>query len=532
MLRAVTYGRVSTHEQVQHGYSLPDQPRVLTELCERQGWRHIEHVDDAGVSGVLIDRPGIRRVRELAEARAFDVLVALKLDRLSRRAWAAAHLIDWLRDRAVEVRFLEHVSGDTPQERLLLTMLGGIAEFEHSEIATKTRAGRAAKARAGKVPCGRTPCGYRMVTVAEAAVLPEFAGRDGELLLTERAAEVREMFERVAAGASLRAVCRWLNDAGSRTERGVLWQSETLSRLLANPCYYGEYQWGRTACRQSDTRTFSSGRPYIARKPRPEDERIVVPCPAIVSRELWDQVQSRLAENAAQAGRPSLVWMLKGCVFCAACRSAAGKPLPCRGDRKSRNPARGSYFDRYYRCSSYSRLGDQDCGTLVRADTLERLAVRELRRIAEADWLAEKAREHAALAWEAAGDLPRAAGEMRRALARLEAEERRLLALVRRGLGGRLVDAELGSLQAQRRQAEERLAQAEAKASRLLEPQEAARRGEEQASRLRARLADADGDAAGMQDLCRLFLRITLAKGKRPLIEVPIERILAETNPA
>lgn len=78
MTRAVLYTRVSTDEQAQRGYSIPDQLRELREYAGRVGLEVVGEVVDDGYSGTSPDRPGLHRIMELAEAGEADVVLALK----------------------------------------------------------------------------------------------------------------------------------------------------------------------------------------------------------------------------------------------------------------------------------------------------------------------------------------------------------------------------------------------------------------------------------------------------------------------
>ena len=82
--RAVLYARVSTDEQAKKGYSIFDQLGTLRAHAGGQGYEVIEECVDDGWSGADPDRPGIRRVMELAEVGAVEIVLAVKRDRFFR----------------------------------------------------------------------------------------------------------------------------------------------------------------------------------------------------------------------------------------------------------------------------------------------------------------------------------------------------------------------------------------------------------------------------------------------------------------
>jgi putative DNA-invertase from lambdoid prophage Rac len=148
-VRAAIYARVSTLDQ-----------SCGIQLDELRGWAarhqmtlHKEYVDQ-GISGGKGSRPALDELLKDAQARRFDLVLVLKLDRFGR---SVAHLTKQLLDlERWGVRFVATSQGiDTdrsnPTSKLLLHMLAAVAEFERELIRERTRAGvRAAKAR-GKV---------------------------------------------------------------------------------------------------------------------------------------------------------------------------------------------------------------------------------------------------------------------------------------------------------------------------------------------------------------------------------------------
>ena len=66
--RVALYERVSTHSQAREGRSLGGQERDLRARMEAEGREVVEVITDPGEKRWMPDRPGIRRLRELAEA--------------------------------------------------------------------------------------------------------------------------------------------------------------------------------------------------------------------------------------------------------------------------------------------------------------------------------------------------------------------------------------------------------------------------------------------------------------------------------
>ena len=139
----IGYARVSTTDQ---------NPALQRDALQAAGCEKI-HTDKA--SGATVDRPALRKA--LASLNAGDVLIVWKLDRLGR---SLSHLIEVTNDlagRGVGFRSLsEAIDTTTPQGKLMLHVIGALAEFERSLITERTRAGlMAAKKRGAKL--GRKP---------------------------------------------------------------------------------------------------------------------------------------------------------------------------------------------------------------------------------------------------------------------------------------------------------------------------------------------------------------------------------------
>jgi len=105
-------------------------------------------------SGLKTDRPALAKlIRRLEDG---DVLVVVRLDRLARSTRDLLNILDEVGKRSAGFRALRDAWADTttPHGRLMLTVLGGLAEFERSLIAARTDDGRK-RAKARGVKFGR-----------------------------------------------------------------------------------------------------------------------------------------------------------------------------------------------------------------------------------------------------------------------------------------------------------------------------------------------------------------------------------------
>ena len=106
------------------------------------------------VSGAKTDRAELAKlIRRLAPG---DVLVVTRLDRLARSTRDLLNVLAMVSEHGAGFRSLKDTWADTttPHGRLMLTVLGGLAEFERELIRARTGDGRA-RAKARGVRFGR-----------------------------------------------------------------------------------------------------------------------------------------------------------------------------------------------------------------------------------------------------------------------------------------------------------------------------------------------------------------------------------------
>ena len=138
------YARVSTD-----GQSVDAQVKALHSAGA-------EKVIRETASGAKTDRAGLRRALDsLGEG---DVLMVTRLDRLARSTRDLLNTMAFIADRGAGFRSLGDSWADTttPHGRLMLTVLGGLAEFERDLIRARTGEGRE-RAKARGVRMGRKP---------------------------------------------------------------------------------------------------------------------------------------------------------------------------------------------------------------------------------------------------------------------------------------------------------------------------------------------------------------------------------------
>jgi DNA invertase Pin-like site-specific DNA recombinase len=207
-LRAILYTRVSTGAQAQSGLGLTDQLTQATVAAQSRGWTIVHHAQDAGVSAKSVrKRPGLTEALAMLDAGKADVLVASKLDRLSRSVGDFANLMERAQKRKWAVVCLDvGVDTSTVNGEMIAGLLSVLAQWERKIIGQRTKAShqvrRARGQRAGQLP-----------------ELPEAT--------RTRIAEERD------AGSSFQAIADRFNEQGVPTAReGSKWHASTVRHVV------------------------------------------------------------------------------------------------------------------------------------------------------------------------------------------------------------------------------------------------------------------------------------------------------------
>ena len=201
-------------------------------------------------------------------------------------------------------------------------MQGAIAEYERTKIAERTRRGKLYWAKQGAMVGGHAPYGYRFVRRTD--------NERASLAVSEiEATVVREMYRLVLSERlSTRRLCLHLQERGIPTPRGAnQWSPTSADRILRNPVYKGTFFYQRTESALPNKRLTTD--PYkqsrkTGSKPRPQDDWIAIPVPAIVDEPTWNAVQEQLRQNSLHSPRNNKrhQYLLRGLIRCPRCGGA------------------------------------------------------------------------------------------------------------------------------------------------------------------------------------------------------------------
>ena len=145
---AAGYLRVSTADQADSGLGLDAQRAAITRTAEAQGLTLAGFYTDAGVSGTIApdDRPGMAAALETLADHGAGVLIAAKLDRVSRSTVDGLQLAERAQREGWRLITADGFDSgdDSPAARLMHTIQSSVSQWERDTIAMRTREALAA----------------------------------------------------------------------------------------------------------------------------------------------------------------------------------------------------------------------------------------------------------------------------------------------------------------------------------------------------------------------------------------------------
>lgn len=219
--RAIAYVRVSTDKQADHGVSLAAQRAKVASYAELYDLDLVAVLEDAGESAKSLARPALDRALAMLAAGEADALIVLKLDRLTRSVRDLGALVERCqREHWALLSVSESIDTRTAAGRLVLNVLGSVAQWEREAIGERTSAAMQHMAARGEYTGGHAPYGWRVDAAGQ------LVRDDAEQRAIAAARELR------AAGLSLRAVGARLAESGCLPRSGRAWHAETVKALL------------------------------------------------------------------------------------------------------------------------------------------------------------------------------------------------------------------------------------------------------------------------------------------------------------
>ena len=345
LVRCAIYTRKSTEDGLEQEYnSLDAQYDACTAyaLSQRhEGWTVTkDRYDDGGFSGGTLERPGLKRLLADIESGKVDIILLYKIDRLTRSLSDFAKIVEILdRNGASFVSITQSFNTTTSMGRLTLNMLLSFAQFEREVTGERIRDKIYASKRKGLWMGGPVPLGYDVVERKLVVNEPEAQQVRKIMQLYLTAKSVPELVEILARNGSFTKVQQRKD---GETKGGVHFKRGNLYHLLSNRIYRG----------------------MIVHKGEAFDGEHE----AIVSEELWNEVQSKLTRQV-QGGSSRKVSARTG-VLAGLIYDGEGRAMVLTHTQK------GNRRFHYY-ANRYEALGDSTASR-VSARDIENIVVDQL----------------------------------------------------------------------------------------------------------------------------------------------------------
>ena len=283
---AALYARVSSDRQ-DVDLSVSAQLRALKEYAKANDYSVAREYVDEAESGRVADRPQFREmIEEGGKPKApFDVILVWKFSRFTRKREHAVAFKSQLRRKGIRVVSITEQAEDNATGRLLEGIIESVDEYYSENLAQEVVRGMREAASRGFFLGSNAPFGYRKIKVSDGAKERPTLEVD-----PSTAPVVRELFEKSLRGSGLKEICKELNERGI-TNRGKRWYKGTLHYVLRNEAYTGTAVWGKASKGQEAA----------------DPVRVEGAWPALVSRELFDDVQQAMSDRAPKVQRPGRV---------------------------------------------------------------------------------------------------------------------------------------------------------------------------------------------------------------------------------
>lgn len=232
-MKVAGYVRVSTSDQREEGFSIPEQQDRIRKYCDAKGWTLAKIYTDGGYSGGKLDRPAIQEL--IRDCKKYEMVLVYKLDRLSRSQKDTLYLIeDVFKKNGVDFTSIqENFDTSTPFGMAMIGILSVFAQLEREQIKERMALGKQGKAKEGYWNSHIAPVGYKYV--------PGNGKEKGKLVIDKEEAQiVKEIYRMYLEGKTMRQISIYISDRYSNRN----FQHNTLiSGILSNPVYYGMMRW-------------------------------------------------------------------------------------------------------------------------------------------------------------------------------------------------------------------------------------------------------------------------------------------------
>ena len=300
------YIRVSTFDQAREGFSLREQEERLKEFCKFKRYNIYKVYQDAGISAKNDKRPAYQEMIEDVKKGNINVIVALKLDRLTRSVYDIEKLMKFVNDYECDIDCMADESNTTTSNgRMVMRIMTSVSQNEIEKCSERTKFGMAGAIKNGHIP-NRTGLGFK---------------RENKKLVPDPLTKdiIVRIFDLYLEGKSHQAIANIYNK--EKVLGKTNWYDSTIQKILSNELYKGDYVNGKRT------------------KPPTYYENVIEP---IVSKEKWESCQYQKLRNARHYERTA-TYLFTNKLKCSKCGNFLGGHATTKTNGKK-------YY--YYKCNT------------------------------------------------------------------------------------------------------------------------------------------------------------------------------------
>ena len=249
------YIRVSTEDQAREGFSLGEQESRLKQYCGFKEYEIYKVYQDAGISAKNDKRPAYQEMMNDIKDKKINVIVAFKLDRLTRSVFDIEKLMKFVNDFECDIDCMADESNTTTSNgRMVMRIMTSVSQNEIEKCSERTKVGMAGAIKQGHLPYS-APLGYK---------------RDNKKLVPDPLTKdiIVRIFNLYLEGNSHQKIANIFNK--EKVLGRDTWYDTTIQKILSKEVYKGDFVHGKRTKHPT----------YY--------ENVVEP---LVSREIWDNCQ-------------------------------------------------------------------------------------------------------------------------------------------------------------------------------------------------------------------------------------------------
>lgn len=300
------YIRVSTFDQAREGFSLGEQEERLKEFCNFKRYNIYKVYQDAGISAKNDKRPAYQEMIEDVKKGNINVIVALKLDRLTRSVYDIEKLMKFVNDYECDIDCMADESNTTTSNgRMVMRIMTSVSQNEIEKCSERTKFGMAGAIKNGHIP-NRTGLGFKR---KNKKLVPDPLTKD----------IIVRIFDLYLEGKSHQAIANIYNK--EKVLGKTNWYDSTVQKILSNELYKGDYVNGKRTKHPT----------YY--------ENVIEP---IVSKEKWESCQYQKLRNARHYERTA-TYLFTNKLKCSKCGNFLGGHATTKTNGKK-------YY--YYKCNT------------------------------------------------------------------------------------------------------------------------------------------------------------------------------------